>query len=115
MAECDLFCLPSVNRAEAFGLSLVEAMAAGKAQLATRVAGSGMNWVVEEGRTGWMVAPGDADELAKCLRRLARKRAEVAAAGARSRERFEARFRIDAVARQVMGVYRAVVRRETSG
>jgi len=109
MADCDLFCLPSVNRAEAFGLSLVEAMAAGKAQLATRVAGSGMDWVVEEGRTGWMVSPGDDDELAACLRRLARERAEVAAAGKRSRERFEERFRIDIVAREIVNVYETIV------
>lgn len=109
MAECDLFCLPSVNRAEAFGLSLVEAMAAGKAQLATRVAGSGMGWVVEEGRTGWMVRPGDAQGLATVLSRLARERALVAAAGKCSRGRFEARFRIDAVAREVVEVYRALL------
>lgn len=109
MAECDLFCLPSVNRAEAFGLSLVEAMAAGKAQLATRVAGSGMDWVVEEGRTGWMVSPGDDDELAACLRRLARERTQVAAAGKRSRERFEERFRIDIVAREIVNAYETIV------
>ncbi|HKL50468.1 MAG TPA: glycosyltransferase, partial [Wenzhouxiangellaceae bacterium] len=110
MSECDLFCLPSISRAEAFGLSLVEAMAAGKAQLATRVAGSGMDWVVEEGRTGWMVDSGDIDALAHLLRRLARERGMVVIAGEQSRERFETRFRIDAVAREIVGVYEALAR-----
>src|SRR6056297_1095242 len=109
MAECDLFCLPSINRAEAFGLSLVEAMAAGKAQLATRVAGSGMDWVVEEGRTGWMVGPGDVGELERELGRLAGDRARVLTAGRCSRERFENRFRIDAVAGEIAGVYRTLL------
>lgn len=109
LAECDLFCLPSVNRAEAFGLSLVEAMAAGKAQLATRVAGSGMGWVVEEERTGWMVSPGNPDELATLLGRLACEGAQVAAAGKHSREHFEARFGIDAVAAEVVEVYRGLL------
>ena len=110
MSECDLFCLPSISRAEAFGLSLVEAMAAGKAQLASRVAGSGMDWVVEEGRTGWMVDSGDIDALAHLLRRLARERGMVVIAGEHSRERFETRFRIDAVAREIVGVYEALAR-----
>src|SRR6056297_1357577 len=109
MSECDLFCLPSINRAEAFGLSLVEAMAAGKAQLATRVAGSGMDWVVEEGRTGWMVGPGDVGELERELGRLAGDRARVLTAGRCSRERFENRFRIDAVAGEIAGVYRTLL------
>src|SRR6056297_3837425 len=109
MAECDLFCLPSINRAEAFGLSLVEAMAAGKAQLATRVAGSGMGWVVAEGRTGWLVAPGDVDALVGLLRRVAQDRAVLEQTGARARQSFDARFGIDAVARQIVELYRAVL------
>lgn len=109
MAGCDVLCMPSINRAEAFGLALVEAMAAGRPQIATRVAGSGMDWVVEEGRTGWMVSPGDEKELAALLRRLARDRSTVASFGAHARERFEERFRIDAVAGQVVGVYRQVL------
>ena len=109
MSECDLFCLPSINRAEAFGLSLVEAMAAGKAQLATRVAGSGMGWVVEEGRTGWLVAPNDVHALAGLLRRVAQDRAVLKQAGTRARQRFDARFGIAAVAREVVELYKALV------
>jgi len=109
MADCDVFCLPSVNRGEAFGLSLVEAMAAGKPQIATRVPGAGMDWVVEEGRTGWMVAPGEVEELAGLLGRLVRQRSILREAGRQARRQFEQRFRIDAVARQVMAVYKRVL------
>jgi glycosyltransferase involved in cell wall biosynthesis len=109
MADCDVFCLPSVNRGEAFGLSLVEAMAAGKPQIATRVPGAGMDWVVEEGRTGWMVAPGEVGALAALLGRLARQRSILRDAGRQARRQFEQRFRIDAVARQVMAVYKRVL------
>jgi len=111
MAGCDLLCLPSVNRAEAFGLSLVEAMAAGKPQIATRVPGSGMDWVVEEGRTGWMVTPGSADELAAMLRRLSRERLTLRSSGECARERFEQRFAIDAVARQTVELYQSLLGR----
>lgn len=110
MADCDVFCLPSVNRGEAFGLSLIEAMAAGKPQIATRVPGSGMDWVVEEGRTGWMVAPGEVGELTALLGRLVRQRSILRENGRQARQRFEQRFRIDAVARQVISVYESVLR-----
>ena len=109
MADCDVFCLPSVNRGEAFGLSLVEAMAVGKPAIATRVSGSGMVWVVEGERTGWLVKPGDADALANLLRRLARDRGTLEQAGDRARERFDAQFGIDAVAREVVDLYKALV------
>jgi len=109
LAGCDVFCLPSINRGEAFGLSLVEAMAAGRPQIATRVPGSGMGWVVEEGRTGWLVAPGDVEALAALLGRLVRQRSLLRENGRHARERFEQRFRIDAVAREVVKVYRGLL------
>ena len=109
MAGSDVFCLPSVNRGEAFGLSLVEAMAASKPAIATRVPGSGMGWVVRAGQTGWLVDAGDVESLAELLRRLSRDRAVLEQAGARARERFDAQFGIDAVARKVVEIYKSVV------
>ena len=109
MADCDVLCMPSRNRAEAFGLALLEAMALGKPAIATRVPGSGMGWVVEDERTGWLVEPGDLDALADLLRRLARDRGALEQAGARARERFDAQFGIDEVAREVVDVYETLV------
>lgn len=109
LAECDALCMPSVNRAEAFGLALLEAMAAGKPAIATRVPGSGMGWVVEDERTGWLVEPDDVDALAGLLRRLARDRTSLEQAGKRAQERFDEQFGIEAVAREIACVYKAVV------
>lgn len=109
LAGCDLLCMPSLNRAEAFGLSLLEAMAAGKPAIATRVAGSGMGWVVQHEDTGWLVEAGDAGALAATLGRLAADRSVLVAAGERARQRFETRFGIDAVAGEVVEVYKSLV------
>ncbi len=109
LAGCDVFCLPSINRGEAFGLSLLEAMAAGKPAIATRVPGSGMGWVVDDEQTGWLVEPGDVDGLAALLGRVASDRAALERAGTRARARFDAQFGIDAVAREVVAVYRGLV------
>lgn len=53
---------------EAFGLAVVEAMGAGVPVVATRT--GGIPELVEEGKTGLLVPPGDARALADALRRL---------------------------------------------
>jgi len=106
--SCDVACLPSIHRAEAFGIVLLEAMAAGKPAIATRVPGSGMGWVVEHGRTGWLVEPGDVDALAGTLAGLVDDRGSLGAIGRAARSAFEARFRIDRVAAEIEAVYRDV-------
>lgn len=53
---------------EAFGLAVVEAMAAGVPLVASRT--GGIPELVEEGRTGMLVPPGDARALANALRLL---------------------------------------------
>jgi glycosyltransferase involved in cell wall biosynthesis len=53
---------------EAFGLAVVEAMAAGVPLIASRT--GGIPELVEEGRTGMLVPPGDAGALARALRVL---------------------------------------------
>ena len=94
LASCDVLCLASINRAEAFGMALLEAMASGKPVIGTRVPGSGMDWVVEEGRTGWMVDPGDACALGRLLQQLVSNRSRLEEYGAEGRRRFEQRFEL---------------------
>jgi glycosyltransferase involved in cell wall biosynthesis len=106
LASCDLLGLPSLNRAEAFGLCLVEAMAVGKPALTTTVPGSGMAWVVEHDKTGWLVSPGDRSGLIEQLAHLQRHREQVTAAGQRAHEAFAKRFHIDAVADRIVEIYR---------
>jgi glycosyltransferase involved in cell wall biosynthesis len=106
---CDLFCLPSVDRAEAFGLVLLEAMRAGKPVLASDIPGSGVGTVVVDGETGLKVPPRDATALAVALRGLAADASLRAALGAAGRDRFEHHYRIDAVTRQWTALYREVL------
>jgi glycosyltransferase involved in cell wall biosynthesis len=84
---CAFFCLPS--RMEPFGIVNLEAMAAGKAVVASRT--GGVPEVVLDGETGLLVPPGDVHALAAALRRFAHDQAlcdRLGAAGLRRIEDF---------------------------
>ena len=65
-AACDLFVAPSLY--ESFGLIYLEAMRFAKPVIGCRV--GGIPEIVEDGRSGLLVAPGDAAALAKAIRDL---------------------------------------------
>ena len=105
LATSDLFCLPSIERTEAFGLVLLEAMRYAKPVVASDVSGSGMGWIIGHMETGLLVKPGDVDDLAGALQLLCQRpglRERMAAAG---RKRFNAVFRIDQVADRISSLY----------
>jgi glycosyltransferase involved in cell wall biosynthesis len=65
-AAIDIFVLPSLN--EGLPMTILEAMAASKPVIATRV--GAIPSVIKEGETGLLVDPGDADGLRDALARL---------------------------------------------
>jgi mannosyltransferase len=94
------------SRNEGFGLTLIEAMAAGAALVASRAGAAEL--VVEDGVTGMLTPPGDVDALVAALEPLMRDPALAAAMGERARARVEAKFSLDAEAAAIAEVYRAL-------
>jgi glycosyltransferase involved in cell wall biosynthesis len=99
-----VFVLPS--HAEGLPMSLLEAMAAGVPVVASAV--GGIPDVVKHGVNGLLVAPGDAVDLLRALRRVLRDPQLAAALGAAGRETVRARFAPEQVLAQLGGVYAAL-------
>jgi glycosyltransferase involved in cell wall biosynthesis len=94
----DVFVLPTAR--EAFGLVVLEAMAAGLPVVATRE--GALPELVVDGETGLLV---DRDRLADPLARLLADPGERARMGRRGRERFLAHFTAAQFERQLVGVF----------
>lgn len=102
---CDLFCLPSITIAEAFGVVLLEAMASGK-PLVTTALPTGVSAVNRNGETGLVVAPGDAAALRDALRTLLSDPARRSAMGRRAREVFAREYSRALMGERYLAVYR---------
>ncbi|MGJ4892232.1 glycosyltransferase family 4 protein [Bradyrhizobium sp. HKCCYLRH3099] len=95
------------SRNEGFGLTLIEAMAAGAALVAARAGAAEI--VVEEGVTGRLVPPGDIDALVTALEPLMRDPDAALAMGEKARARVVDKFSLEAEADKIAAVYRGLV------
>jgi rhamnosyl/mannosyltransferase len=109
LARCDCLCLPSMERTEAFGMVLLEAMYFGKATVVSDVPGSGMGWIVEHGVTGLKVKPADPAALAEALGSLVADRELLREMGRAGREKFERMFEINHAIGGILDTYRVVL------
>jgi glycosyltransferase involved in cell wall biosynthesis len=108
-AQANVFCLPSTERAEAFGLVLLEAMRAELPTIASNIPGSGVGFVVREGETGLLVPPGDVAALAAAIRKLAADESLRRRLGAAGKLRWHDVFTLDRSAEQVMALYAEIL------
>jgi glycosyltransferase involved in cell wall biosynthesis len=105
LASCDVFCLPSRERTEAFGIVLMEAMRYGKPLLASRLEGSGVTWLVQDGLNGMLVAPDSPPAWREALDLLARDPQLRQRLGESGRRRFEREFDIAHTASRLSDLY----------
>jgi glycosyltransferase involved in cell wall biosynthesis len=105
MASCDVFCLPSLERTEAFGLVLLEAMRYAKPLLVSELPGSGMTWVARNGQNALHVPPEDAGSWRAALDLLARAPQKRQLMGRLGFERYVRDFDIRSVAARIDSLY----------
>ena len=105
LALMDVFVFPS-RWPEAFGLTLVEAMAAGKPVVATRI--GAVPEIIREGIDGFLVPPEDIEALAKKAVQLFSDQPLAGKLAAQARARVREKFSLDRLASEVEQVYKEV-------
>ncbi|MEO8187015.1 MAG: glycosyltransferase [Burkholderiaceae bacterium] len=105
---CDVFCMPSVERSEQFGLVQLEAMYCSKPVVATRL-GTGVEYVAIDGETGLLVPPKDVSALANALCTLLADNALRVRMGAAGKRRVEEVFSVEQMVRKTVSVYHRVL------
>lgn len=113
-AACEVFCLPSIVRAEAYGVVLLEAMAMGKPSVATDIEGSGVPWVNQHGVTGLNVPVRDGCALAGALRELLGNDALARGMGRAARSRFDEHFSAVRMVSATADLYRRITAATTT-
>jgi glycosyltransferase involved in cell wall biosynthesis len=108
---CDLFVFPSLY--EGLGISLVEAMASGRACVASRV--GPIPEVIRHGVNGWLVPPADVRALADAVCLLLNDEGRRKRLGVSAAESARPRFHPEAAARKLEGVYEAALRGARAG
>jgi len=101
----NLFVMPSLQ--EGLGLALLEAMAAGKAVVASNV--GGIPEVICDSQTGVLVPPGQPNALAEALIALVREPARMSALASNARKRVRGCFTDESMIEGTLAVYRSLV------
>ena len=104
LAESDIFVFPSFK--EGFGVALIEAMACGKACVATDIAGP--RDIIEDGRSGMLVPPGNASAMAEALNKLSASPSLREMLGKAARERVMANYTIAKEVRSLESLYEEI-------
>lgn len=105
---CEVFLFPSVERSEAFGISMLEAQVCGKPVVATQL-GTGVEYVNLDGLTGHNVPPRDPVAFANAVNRLLADDAARTQMGSYARERVMREFTAESTARQEFMLYQEIL------
>jgi glycosyltransferase involved in cell wall biosynthesis len=103
----DLVAIPSCS--EGFGLTAIEAMAAGKSVVASRV--GGLTEIVQNGITGFLVEPQNHQKLADAILKCLKNHDYSAQLGITGRQRVEGMFSLDIYAEAIISLYQWAIKK----
>jgi glycosyltransferase involved in cell wall biosynthesis len=103
-----VFVLPSSQRSEAYGVSMLEGMACGLPAISTEL-GTGTSYVNQDGETGLVVPPADPAALAQAINRLLADHSLCQQYGQAARQRARALFSCEAMVDHILSVYEDVL------
>lgn len=110
MGTCDVLCLPSIERTEAFGIVLLEAMRYAKPLLVSDLPASGVSWVARDGQNAMVAPVRDVAGWRRALDELERQPARRHLMGMNGRQRYDREFDIAKVERAIERLYQLAVK-----
>jgi len=96
--------LPSISRLEAFGIVQLESMACETPVIASKL--PGVKEIVEDGITGFLVEPGNTEELADAIIRILSDREKAQRMGKEGRKVVERKYTWDVVTDKIIALYK---------
>ncbi len=107
LRRCDVFCLPSIERSEAFGIASAEAMAFAKPTIVCEL-GNGVNHLNQAGKTSLVTPPRDEAALADAIDQLVLNDAMRHQMGQAAREWVRTQFDVATMRDATLDLYRSL-------
>jgi len=105
---CEIFCMPSVEPSEAFGLVQMEAMACGKPIVCCEL-NNGVTYLNRSTQTGLVVPPRNSEALAAALNELLADDAKRSEYGREACARVRREFTLEQMTEGTLAVYRSIL------
>ena len=106
---CDLYCLSSIYKTEAFAIVQIEAMSCGKPIIATKIPHSGVDWVNADGVSGLNVEPCNARQLSEAIVKMTTDKELYNRLSKGARQRFETLFTKEKMLNRCLEIYHSVL------
>jgi len=100
-----VYVMSSVMKTEAFGIVQIEAMSTGTPVVATRIPGSGVSWVNEDGVSGLNVEPSDPKALSDAIRNICEDTDKYQHFSDGAKRRFQENFQHDNMIKKIITIY----------
>ena len=112
---CDVFCLSSILKTEAFAIVQIEAMSCGKPVVSTHIPSSGVSWVNADGKSGLVVEVENPEALAQAFRAVTRDKETYEYLSSGSYDRYESHFTRDKMVSKCLDIYDRVLSNRRAG
>jgi len=110
--RADVFCLSSIQKNEAFGIVQVESLFYGTPVVSTRIPGSGVSWVNQDGQTGFTVPIKDSKALAEAILKITNDRDLYRRFSENARKRYQNLFTSEKMVKKIIYHYEGLLKKD---
>ncbi len=106
---CDLYCMSSITKNEAFGLVIAEAMSFGKPVIATNIPGSGVPWLNQNSISGINVEIKNPPEIAEAIKEILESEVRKSFLGSGALNRFNSLLKKEMMVDSFIECYKKIL------